>query len=64
MIEEELAAKYSKELMYSIQKHVLLHNVFSLDEAHNLALEAEEMMIQPLPFMRFYRSNETTEQYQ
>ena len=43
MIEEQLAAKYNKELMYSIQKHVLSHNVFSLDEVHNLAFEAEDV---------------------
>jgi len=58
------SGKYTSELMYSIQKHVLLHNVFSLDEAHNLALEAEEMVIWPRPFMRSYRSNETAEQHQ
>jgi len=41
--------------MYSIQKHVLLHYMFSLDEAYNLALEPEEMMILSPPFMRFYQ---------
>jgi len=45
MTEEQLAAKYTSGLKYSIQKHVLLHNMFSLDEAHNLALEAEEIVI-------------------
>jgi len=43
MTEEQLAVKYTSGLIYSIQKHVLLH-VFSL-EAHNLTLEAEEMVI-------------------
>ena len=52
MTEEQLAANYTSGLMYSIQKHVL--NVFSLDEAHNHTLEAEEMVIRPPPFMRSY----------
>jgi len=37
--------------MTSILKHVLSQNVFSLDEAHNFAFEAEEMMIWSPPFM-------------
>ena len=45
MTEEQLSVKYTSGLMYSIQKYVLLHNMFSLDEAHNLALEAEEIVI-------------------
>ena len=61
MTEEQLAKKYISELMYSIQKHVLLHNMFSLDEAHNLALEAKDMVIWSPLFMRFYWSNETEE---
>ena len=32
MTEEQLATKYTSGLKYSIQKHVLPHNVFSLDE--------------------------------
>jgi len=63
MIEEQLAAKYTSELMYSIQKHVLLH-MFFLDEAHNLSLEAEEMLIRPPSFMGSYQSSETTKQHQ
>ena len=47
MTEEQLAAKYTSGLIYSIQKHMLLHNMLSLDEAHNHALEAEEMVIRP-----------------
>ena len=39
---------------------MLLHNVFSLDEAHNLALKAKEMVIRFPPFMRSYQSNKTT----
>ena len=54
MIEEQLAAKYTRELIYSIQIHVLSHNVFSLHEAHNLAFEAEKMMIWSSHFMRFF----------
>ena len=63
MTEKQLAVNYASRLMYSIQKHVLLH-VFSLDEAHNLALEAEEMVIRYLPFRRSYRSSETAKQHQ
>jgi len=62
MTEEQLAAKYTSGLKYSIQKHVLLHNVFSLDEANCLTLEVEEMVIRSLPFVRLYRSIETAEQ--
>jgi len=51
MTKEQLVTKYTSGLIYSIQKHVLLHNMFSLDEAHNFALEAEEMVIQPPPFI-------------
>jgi len=47
MTEEKLAIKYTSGLKYSIQKHVLSHNVFSLDEAHTLALEAEESDLVP-----------------
>ena len=45
MTEEQLAIKYTSGLIYLIQKYVLLHNMFSLDEVHNLALEVEEMVI-------------------
>jgi len=51
-------------LYIQFKKYVLLHNVFSLDEAHNLDLEAEEMVIQPPPLERSYRPNETTKQNQ
>jgi len=50
--------------MFLIQKYVLLHNVFSLYEAYNLALEAEEMVIWPSPFRRSNRSKEKAEQHQ
>ena len=38
--------------------------MFSLDEAHDLTLEAEEMVIRPSSFMRSYQSNKITEQHQ
>ena len=44
MTKEQLAAEYTRGLMYSIQISVFPHNVFSLDEAYNLALKAEEMI--------------------
>jgi len=60
----DATTKYTNELMYSIKKNVLLHNMFSLDEAHDLTLEAEEMVIRPSSFMRSYQSNKITEQHQ
>jgi len=50
MTKKQLAAKYTRGLKYSIQKHVLPHNMFSLDEAHNLALETKEMIIWSFTF--------------
>ena len=64
MTEEQLAAKYTSVLMYSIQIHILLYNVFSLDETYSFTLEAEEMVIRPSPFRKSYRSNVTAEQHQ
>ena len=51
MTKEQRVAKYTIMFMYSILKYVLSQNVFSLDEAHNLAFEAEEMMNWSPPFM-------------
>jgi len=64
MTEEQLAAKYTSGLIYSIQKYVLWHNMFSLNEAHNLTVETEEMVIWSSPFMRIYQSHQTAEQHQ
>jgi len=36
MSKDQQAAKYNGGLKYRIQEQVVLHNVFSVDEAHNL----------------------------
>ena len=41
MSKDQQAAKYTGGLKYRIQERVVLHNVFSVDEAHNLSLKAE-----------------------
>jgi len=42
MAEEQQATKYINGLKYSIQNHVILHDVFSADEAHNKTLKIED----------------------
>ena len=39
MTEEQQSTKYISGLKYSIQECVILHDVFSVDEAHNKALK-------------------------
>jgi len=41
MMEEQTTAKYISGLKYSNQERVILHDVFSFDEAHNKALKIE-----------------------
>ena len=43
MTEEQQAAKYISGLKYSIQERVILHDVFSVDEAHNKILKIERL---------------------
>ena len=43
MTEEQQAAKYTSDLKYPIQECVILLNVFSVDEAHNKAIEIERL---------------------
>ena len=42
MTEEQQATKYISGLKYSIQERVILHDVFSVDEAHNKALKMRD----------------------
>jgi len=43
MTEEQQAAKYISGLKYPIQERVILHDVFSVDEAHNKALKVKRL---------------------
>ncbi|XP_020245285.1 uncharacterized protein LOC109823419 [Asparagus officinalis] len=52
MSEEQLAAKYIGGLKYSIQEKVAIHNVYSVDEAHNMALKAKRLASKTPPFRR------------
>jgi len=45
MSEEQHAAKYISDLQYLIQERVILHDVFSVDEAHNKALKIERLKV-------------------
>jgi len=45
MTEEQQVAKYISCLKYHIQECVILHNVFSVDEAHNKALKLRDYII-------------------
>jgi len=40
MSEEQKATKYIGRIKYTIQEQFVLHNVFSVNENHNLPLEA------------------------
>jgi len=42
-ITEEKATKYISSLKYPIQKCVILHNVFSVDEAYNKTMKIEKV---------------------
>ena len=50
MSEEQVVAKYIKGLKYSIQEKVVIHTVYSVDEAHNMALKVERLSSKALPF--------------
>ena len=43
-------AKYISGLKYSIQERVILHDVFSVDEAHNRASKIERLQSSAPPF--------------
>ena len=43
MMEEQQASKYISSLKNPIQECVIIHNVFSVDEAHNKAMKIERL---------------------
>jgi len=43
MTEEQQATKYISGLKYPIQEHVILHDVFFVDEAHNKGMKIERL---------------------
>jgi len=50
MTEEQQAAKYISGLKYPIQEHMILHDVFSVDEAHNKTMKIEMLQNRASPF--------------
>jgi len=60
MMEEQQAAKYISGLKYSIQERVILHDVFSVDEAHNKALKVERLQCRIPLSMPLTPNEETT----
>ena len=50
MTKEQQAVKYISDLKYPIQKRVILHDVFSIDKAHNKALKIERLQSRAAPF--------------
>ena len=49
-MKEEQATKYISGFKYLIQEHVILHDVFSVDETHNKAMKIERLQNKALPF--------------
>jgi len=41
MTEKQQTAKYISRLRYTIQEHVAIHDVLSVNEAHNKAMKIE-----------------------
>jgi len=60
MMEEQQAAKYISSLKYSIKERVILHEVFSVDEAHNKALKIERLQSRTLLSKPLMPIEETT----
>jgi len=52
MTEEQQVTKYISGLKYPIQECVILHDVFSVDEAHIKALKVESLQSKAPPFRR------------
>ena len=50
MTDEHQTAKYIIMLKYPIQDRVILHDVFSVDEAHNKTIKIERLKSRALPF--------------
>jgi len=50
MTEEQQAAKYISTLKYHIQERVILHDVFSVDEAYKKVMKIKRLQNKDLPF--------------
>jgi len=50
MTNEQQTAKYISKLKYLIQERVILHDVFSIDEAYNKAMKIERLYSTAPPF--------------
>jgi len=50
MTEEQQATKFISGLKYLIQECVILHDVFSIYEAHNKAMKIERLQNRAPPF--------------
>jgi len=61
MTNEQQTVKYISGLKYPIQERVILHNVFSVDEAHNKAMKIERLQSKILPLKSI--AKKTSQQY-
>ena len=52
MTEEQQTVKYVNGLRYTIQECVALHDMFSVNEAHNKAMKIERLQSKALLFRR------------
>jgi len=58
MTDEQHTAKYISGLKYPIQERVILHDVFSVNEAHNKAMKIERLHIRAPLFRRLMSIDE------
>jgi len=61
MTNEQQTAKYISGLKYPIQERIILHDVFSVDEAHNKAMKIERLRSRTLPLKSV--AEKTSQQY-
>jgi len=52
MKDEQQTTKYISRLKYPIQERVILHDMFSVDEAHNKTMKIERLHNRVSPFRR------------
>jgi len=50
MTDEQQTMKYISRLKYSIQERVILHDVFSIDEAHDKIMKIKRLYNKAPPF--------------
>ena len=50
--DEQQTTKYIGGLKYPIQERTIFHDVFSFDNAHNIAMKIERLYIRASPFRR------------